>query len=97
MRIHERIRAAREAAGRTIADVARATKLDYGHLHRFEEGKRRMSSDKVDLLLEELGLTVQDEHGDPQAPDGYGQCLEDISPDQDDVPTLIEDTPCAAP
>lgn len=58
MKTHERIRQARLAQERTVVEIARLAGVDDAHLIRFERGDKQMSSDRVDRVLQALGLEV---------------------------------------
>lgn len=65
MDIPSRIKAARECAGRTVADVARDADVDPVHLARFERAERDMTGGTLSRVLAALGLDVlpADHHG----------------------------------
>lgn len=59
MALHDAVRQARLAQGRTIADLASVAGVEGSHLSRFERGEREMSSGRLQRVLIALGLELQ--------------------------------------
>jgi len=65
IRIGGRVKAAREAARMSQSDLARILGVSFQQVQKYERGRNRLCVSRLQVIANQLGLTVADFYDDP--------------------------------